>query len=55
MADGAFLVEQLPEKITTALRFLYRNDDTELKEISLKLHAVAVSLGTNWEMSPGGV
>lgn len=51
VADGAFLVEQLPEKITTALHFLYPNgfdDDTRRKEISRKLRAVAVSK-FSWE------
>ena len=51
VADGAFLVEQLPEKITTALHFLYPNgfdDDTRRKEISRKLRSVAVSK-FSWE------
>ena len=50
-ADGAFLLEQLPVKIATALNFLYPNgfdDDTRRKEISQKLRTIAVSK-FSWE------
>ena len=50
-ADGAFLLEQLPVKIATALNFLYPNgfdDDSRRKEISQKLRTIAVSK-FSWE------
>lgn len=45
-ADGAFLIEQLPEKIETVLHFLYPNgfaDHRKRREISYRLRKIAVS------------
>ena len=45
-ADGAFLIEQLPDKVETALRFLYPNgfkNSEKRTEISSRLREVSVS------------
>ena len=45
-ADGAYLIQQLPDRIETALRFLYPDgfsNDTKRKEISSRLRQVSVS------------
>lgn len=46
MADGAYLVEQLPGKVEKALNFMYPNgfrDHTKRREVSAKLRSVAVA------------
>lgn len=46
-ADGAFLVEQLPERVEKVLHFLYPNGFMDLrkrKEISARLRKVSVSI-----------
>jgi len=45
-ADGAFLIQQLPDKVESALKFLYPNgysDQVKRKEISARLRRVAVA------------
>lgn len=45
VADGAYIVEQLPNKVERALKFLYPNgfgDHSKRREVSAKLRAVAV-------------
>ncbi|XP_078349549.1 uncharacterized protein LOC144634471 [Oculina patagonica] len=46
VADGAYLVEQLPSKVEKALNFLYPNgfcDHTKQREVSTQLRSVAVA------------
>ena len=46
VADGAYLIEQLPNKVERALSFLYPNgfrDNTKRREVSAQLRAVAVA------------
>lgn len=46
VADGAYLVEQLPNKVEKALNFLYPNgfrDHTKRREVSTQLRSVAVA------------
>lgn len=46
VADGAYLIEQLPSKVERALSFLYPNgfhDNTKRREVSAQLRAVAVA------------
>ncbi|KAJ7379916.1 hypothetical protein OS493_012676 [Desmophyllum pertusum] len=45
VADGAYIVEQLPNKVERALKFLYPNgfgDHSKRREVSAQLRAVAV-------------
>ena len=46
VADGAFLVEQLPNKVEKALKFMYPNgfrDHSKRCEVSAKLRDVAIA------------
>jgi len=46
IADGAYLIEQLPNKVERALGYLYPNgfrDHTKRREVSTQLRAVAVA------------
>lgn len=45
VADGAYLVEQLPKKVEEALRYLYPNgfdDGTKRQEVAAKLRSIAM-------------
>lgn len=46
VADGAFIVEQLPDKVERGLRFLFPNgfhDNSRRREVSAKLREIAVA------------